>query len=219
MIKLIIFDWDDVFTLGSKEGYFACYHKALEKVGVELDPAEERKRILAKWGQSHRDELKELLKEHPELVDKACEAYEENLFGDTFVNELHVLDGIPELLQRLAEKYTLCVVTGQHHKIFWEHVVPKFNIPDVFAKVVSAYQVPREHQKPDPYTLNQMMKEYGATPDETIMVGDAESDVQMARNAGIKPVVVLTGHLSEEEARALGVKDLLKDITAIESIL
>ena len=59
-IKLIIFDWDDVFTLGSKEGYYACYHQALEGVGVQLKPEKERKRILTKWGQSHREELKEL---------------------------------------------------------------------------------------------------------------------------------------------------------------
>jgi hypothetical protein len=64
MIKLIIFDWDDVFTLGSKEGYFACYHKAINDVGVFLSPEEEHKRILAKWSKSFREELKELLKEH-----------------------------------------------------------------------------------------------------------------------------------------------------------
>ena len=67
MIKLIIFDWDDVFTLGSKEGYFACYHKAINGVGVHLSPEEEHKRILAKWSRTFREELKELLKEHPEI--------------------------------------------------------------------------------------------------------------------------------------------------------
>lgn len=41
MIKLIIFDWDDVFTQGSIKGYYACYHAALEAVGVRLDGAEE----------------------------------------------------------------------------------------------------------------------------------------------------------------------------------
>lgn len=62
MIKLIIFDWYDVFTLGSKEGYFKCYHEALAEVGVYLKPEEEKKRIFAKLGKHHKEELKELLK-------------------------------------------------------------------------------------------------------------------------------------------------------------
>jgi len=38
MIKSIIFDWDDVITLGSKVGYFKCYHQAAVGVCVELSP-------------------------------------------------------------------------------------------------------------------------------------------------------------------------------------
>ncbi|MCK4775210.1 MAG: HAD family hydrolase [Candidatus Krumholzibacteria bacterium] len=219
MIKLIVFDWDDVFTIGSKEGYFACYHNALLAVGVELTPEEEEHRIVAKWGQSHREELKELLKEHPERVDEACEQYEKELFGNTFVDALHVLDGVQELLERLGKKYTLTVVTGQHHDIFWKHVTPKFNIPKVFSKVVSAYQLPKEHQKPDPYPIRQMMEEYDVTAEETIMVGDSISDVQMAKNAGILPVVVLTGYLNREKAEALGVQHIIKDVREIEEVL
>lgn len=38
MIKLIIFDWDDVFTLGSKEGYVYWLHETLVKLNIHLDP-------------------------------------------------------------------------------------------------------------------------------------------------------------------------------------
>ena len=36
MLKLIAFDWDDVFTLGSTKGYLQCYHETLIEIGVEL---------------------------------------------------------------------------------------------------------------------------------------------------------------------------------------
>ena len=36
-IKLIVFDWDDVFTLGSSEGYYSSYQKAVESVGINPD--------------------------------------------------------------------------------------------------------------------------------------------------------------------------------------
>lgn len=54
---------------------------------------------------------------------------------------------------------------------------------------------------------------------ETIMVGDARNDVMLARNAGILPVVVLTGHLSRFEAEELAVKDIIEDVTHLERVL
>lgn len=39
-------------------------------------------------------------------------------------------------------------------------------------------------KKPDPMGLRQLMEEAGAEPDETLMIGDSQVDVQTARNAG-----------------------------------
>ena len=220
MIKLIIFDWDDVFTLGSKEGYFACYHMTLEKLGVCLDPKEEKKRILAKWSQSYREELRELLKENPSLLDEACEIYRKKLFGGTFINALKVLDGTVELLEKLKEKYILCLATGAHPKILKEQVMPKFNIPNVFSQIITSTDIKDiERQKPNSFMLEQIMKKQKARPQETVFVGDARTDVLMARNAGVTPIVVLTGHLSKKEAEELKVDYIIADVTHLEEVL
>src|SRR5579863_10466132 len=39
-------------------------------------------------------------------------------------------------------------------------------------------------KKPDPLGLRTLMEETGATPDETVMIGDSQVDVETARNAG-----------------------------------
>src|SRR5580692_1844764 len=39
-------------------------------------------------------------------------------------------------------------------------------------------------KKPDPLGLRSLMEETGATPEETVMIGDSKVDVQTARNAG-----------------------------------
>jgi phosphoglycolate phosphatase len=39
-------------------------------------------------------------------------------------------------------------------------------------------------KKPDPLGLRSLMKETGATPEETVMIGDSSVDVETARNAG-----------------------------------
>jgi len=39
-------------------------------------------------------------------------------------------------------------------------------------------------KKPDPFGLRSLMEETGARPEETVMIGDSQVDVQTARNAG-----------------------------------
>lgn len=220
MVKLIVFDWDDVFTLGSKEGYIACLHKTLEKLNVHIDPAEEYRRILLAWGKPHREELRLLLQEKPELLDKACEIYEELFFSGTFVSQLSYVDGANELLETLHTKYTLAVATGAHPKILKEQVFPKFHVPNVFAQIVSSYEIDDpEKTKPHPHMLEKIMKAQGCRPEETVMVGDAASDVQMARAANVEPIVVLTGHLSRDQAEELNICYIIKDVTHLEAVL
>jgi HAD superfamily hydrolase (TIGR01509 family) len=219
-IKLIIFDWDEVFTLGSIKGYFACYHEALLGVGVHLSAQEEERRIVTKWGRSHREELGALLEERPELVDEACKIYEQHLFGETFVDCLSIVPGSIELLQRLHRKYVLAVATGAHPTILREHVIPKFGIPDVFSQIITAYDIDDpEKTKPHPHIAQLMMETQKCSPEETIIVGDAKSDVLMAQAANVTPVVVLSGHLKRKDAEALGVRYIIPDVTHLESVL
>lgn len=220
MIKLIIFDWDDVITLGSKEGYFKCYHETMAELGVFLDPEEERKRILAKWGKSQLEELRELLKERPELVGKAHEIYERKLFGNTFVDELRINSGTVDLLKKLSSSYKLCVATAVNPKLLNEVVTPKFNIPQVFSQIVFSCEISDpEKQKPHPYMLKEIMRTQKIKPEETILVGDSKAEVIMARNASVLPVVVLTGHLSKEEAEELKAEFIIEDVTSLPSVL
>ena len=220
MIKLIIFDWDDVFTKDSKKGYYKCYHVALQGVGVSLTPEKEDLRIKAKWGAGHRTQLEYLLKEHPQLVDRAVEIYQENYFGDTFVDCLTLIPGARELLLRLADKYILTVATGSHPKIIKERLFTKFNIPDVFAQVLTIYDIDDiAHAKPHPYMAQKILETQKVKPEEAVLVGDAASDMQMGWNAGVEPIAVLTGHLNREQAVELGVKHIIEDVTQLETAL
>lgn len=222
MIKLIMFDWDDVIILGSKKGYYNCYRETLKELGVVLDEKEMDIRIKRKWGQPFREELRELLQENLSLLDKACDIfYNAKFHGDAFVKELEEVKGVNELLIRLSKKYKLAVATGNQREMIEEKMIPRFAVPPVFCQIVTSHDanIPKEKTKPDPYMINMILNEQGIKSSEAIYVGDAGNDVEMARNAGVEPVVVLTGHLSQEEAEALRVKHILSDVTKIEEIL
>ncbi len=220
MIKLIIFDWDDVFTQNSIKGFYKCYHEALEGVGVHFSAEEEDWLIKEKWGAGHVAQLQHILSRHPELVNKAVEIYQENYFGDTFVDCLSIIPGAQEFLTEIAERYKLAIATGAHPKIIRDRLIPHFNIPDVFAEIITIYDIDDiAHAKPHPYILNKIMSSVGTGPDETVMVGDAASDMHMAWNAGVEPIAVLTGHLDRSKAERLGVKHIVENVTLLEAEL
>ncbi len=220
MIKLIIFDWDDVFTLGSKEGYYACYDKALEGVGVSLPQDKKDQLIKDKWGSGEQVQLEHILKGHPGLVEKAVEIYRQNLFGNTYSDCLTIVPGTQQFLRDIAKRYTLALATGAHPDILKNRVFPKFQIPDVFAKIFTIYDLDdMAKAKPHPHIPKSIMKDLDMQPIETVLVGDAESDMRMAWNAEIVPIAVLTGHLSRQEAEKLGVKHIIDDVTKLESEL
>src|SRR5579863_3555030 len=53
---------------------------------------------------------------------------------------------------------------------------------DYFLQIYGGDSFPAK--KPDPLGLRTLMEETGATPDETVMIGDSQVDVETARNAG-----------------------------------
>lgn len=219
MKKLLIFDWDDVVTLGSKEGYYACYRETLNELGIVFPEDELHRRIQKRWGQPFHEELKELLLEKPELIDNADKIFEQKFWGDIFVRELYEVNGANELLTYLHSKYTLAVATGNHPDMLRNKIFPQFKIPNVFAQIITSYDVPPEKTKPHPFMLEQIMKTQNVTPSETLYIGDAENDARMAQSAGVEPVTVLTGHLNKQQAEQLGVKLIFPDITYLKKIL
>lgn len=220
MIKLIVFDWDDVLIRGAIEGYFKCYHEAIIGVGVYLDKKEEHRRILIKWSKHHTEELEELLKEYPELINKASKIYVKHLFGDTFVNSLAEIKGVNDVLLRLKNKYILTVASGAHPRIIKEKVIPAFKIPNVFSEIITSYDIKdAQKRKPHPYVIQKMMKDQKVKPEETIYVGDAKSDMVMARAAGVTPVAVLSGQMSLKDTRILNIQYVIPDVTYIEKLV
>jgi len=57
-----------------------------------------------------------------------------------------------------------------------------------------------ETKKPDPLGAQQILTEFNAAPREAAMVGDSEVDVQTARNAGMRSVIVNFGFGTHDRA-------------------
>ncbi len=220
MIKLIIFDFDGVIITGSNDGYFACYHKALESVGVVLPFDEERKRILDHWGKGHRQQLVYLLEEHPELVNDAVKAYEQYYHDtDLFFSKIRLIDGAKKTLDSLVKSYMLALATGMM-RVSLDHFLKEFRVTEYFKYVMSIDDIPDlKDRKPSSYMIDEIRKQAKVSHEETICVGDSENDIVMAHNAYVTPVAVLSGNMNKQDAETVGVKYIIENVTKLEKLL
>ncbi|MGD8416699.1 MAG: D-glycero-beta-D-manno-heptose 1,7-bisphosphate 7-phosphatase [Pseudomonadales bacterium] len=75
-------------------------------------------------------------------------------------------------------------------------------------------------RKPAPGMLRSLMAELGEPPGETVMVGDSRRDLEAARAAGCRAVLVRTGNgtITEADAAGLAVEAVYDDLRAFAEV-
>ena len=73
--------------------------------------------------------------------------------------------------------------------------------------------------KPDPTMLRRLMEDAGASPEETVVVGDMEVDFEFARAAGCRVVLIPGGSRTREELSALAPDAFLESISELPAWL
>lgn len=223
--NLIIFDWDGTIANGAIDAYHDCYHEAAKGVGVKLSFEEERGIIDGMLGATDINILKKLIGENGEKLAKAKELYDEH-YRRNFVRAVEAVPGSPEMLEKLAGKYTLALATGVNPESLRDEIMPKFGIkPEWFKAIITTYDsdgsVPADGAQTGPklHFAETILQETGMSPSQAIVVGDSEIDVNMAREASIEPIVVLTGLLIKSRALQMGIRHIISDVTELIPVL
>jgi phosphoglycolate phosphatase-like HAD superfamily hydrolase len=214
-LKHIVFDCDGVLWDGTNEGYFRCYHSAALEAGINLDFEVARERILKNWGQSAQLEIQGMLPDHPDLVPEVVRIYRRLVRSDLFLNAASLIPGVEPTLRELARNYGLSAISGMNADNL-EKLFARFQLRPLFQHVLSAAETNDPlKQKCTGYHLGQLLQSEQLAPDEVVCVGDALPDVQMARRQQVPIVVVLTGHLTEAEARNLSVREIFPSVASL----
>jgi phosphoglycolate phosphatase len=100
-------------------------------------------------------------------------AYEGVLDALKALHELHEAPGGPQR--------TMAVLTNKPVRPA-RGICEGLGLADYFLHIYGGDSFPLK--KPDPLGLRSLMEETGATPEETVMIGDSKVDVETARNAG-----------------------------------
>ena len=103
--------------------------------------------------------------------------------------------GIPEALQQASERLTaarrqMAVLTNKPVRASRD-ILAGLGLSQYFFQTYGGNSF--ETKKPDPLGAQTLMREAGAEPEETVMVGDSEVDVLTARNGNLWSVGVTYG--------------------------
>ena len=88
---------------------------------------------------------------------------------------------------------------------------------DLFDDIISAD--PDHPAKPDPYLMNAFLSRHSLLAEQTVMVGDTETDIAFAKNSGVHSVGV--GRLAGNREHLLlsGAEITMPDISGIPELL
>ncbi|MDF1528264.1 MAG: HAD-IA family hydrolase [Sedimenticola sp.] len=210
--KLLVFDWDGTL-MDSEARIVSCVKGAARDMAIDA-PADEQIRNIIGLG------LKEALEMLFPGSDNAFKEQFIDHYRHYFLNE----DSTPSLLfpnsltvlNRLAEQdYLLAVATGKGRPGL-NKVLEETGLKLLFHSTRCADET---FSKPHPEMLLQIMDELGVEPDNTLMIGDTEYDLQMAINAKTHSLAVSYGVHEVERLNQFNPLGCLDDIAELNGWL
>ena len=128
-------------------------------------------------------------------------------------HDISLFDGVlPMLADLKGRHHWLTVATGKSRRGL-DDVLASRQLHGIFDGSRTADETAG---KPDPRMLHELMREFGADPERTLMIGDTTHDLQMARNAGVASVGVSYGAHEPHDFGALGPRYIAHSVADLD---
>lgn len=145
-----------------------------------------------------------------EYFDTLLIHYERNL-----ANKTRLYPGVREVLDDL-KGHPMAVVTNKPSQ-FTRPVLEAFDLDSYFLFMAGGDRYDRK--KPDPYPLLQALQSLECSPEEAVMIGDGDTDIEAGKTAGTTTVAVLYGNRSPEVLTALNPDYTIEKFTELPAII
>lgn len=176
-IQHIIFDWDGTLAM-TLHLWLTGFRDSLQKQDHTFPDS-----IIAE----------EFFHEHELIKDKYTSLDFEKLYDDTrdhVFRHMHDLELYPGALQTLqtlkGSGYTLSLVSSSVRTLL-EKGLELHNCAQYFESIISGDDVTK--RKPDPMAFLQTLERTGTLPEETVIIGDARTDIVAGKAAKTKTIL------------------------------
>lgn len=201
MLKLLIFDLDGTLADTSKDITDAVNY-ALKPFGVKPLSVSE---IKARVGSGITKLIESLIPPHPPIPpslmgDNREVAKEEAVKRFLKYYSIHLLDytnTYPQVKETLSkiEAYKKAVISNKR-EVLSKKVLEGLGLLKFFDVVLGSDSVPE--RKPSPVPIFELLKRFGVSKDEAVIIGDSNYDIEAGRAAGIKTIAVTYGYRDRE---------------------
>jgi phosphoglycolate phosphatase len=214
-LKLVIFDCDGTLV-DSQHMICAAMQQAYEANNLSVPP---RDQLLSIVGLSLPDAFRRLAvhtangADHP--VDALVTCYKEAFAAlrqsDDHLEPLY--PGAREVIDALAARADtlLGIATGKSQRGV-RAVLGRHGLAERFATIQTSDDAP---SKPHPGMVLAAMREIGAAPRDTVVVGDTVFDLEMARAAGARAIGVAWGYHPVSALRAAGADAMIESFAEL----
>lgn len=178
----------DGTLVDSNDAHAEAWVLALDEHGVHV--AFEAVRPLIGMG---GEKIVEALAGHsPESpASEAIQDRRKAIFRDRFLPDVRPFPGVRELLERMRQEGLAIVVATSAGEEEVGPLLEKAKVADLIDRTTSSDDA--ERSKPDPDIVAAAIRRAGVAPADAVMLGDTPYDVDAAKRAGARIVVVRTG--------------------------
>jgi len=208
-IKLIIFDLDGTLVNSSIDITNALNY-AVEPYGLEKLTVE---RTISLVGEGVTRLIEKLLGERwadlrGVVLERFLEYYSQHLTDFTVP-----YPGVPETLRMLGN-YRMAVISNKRSDLS-RRLLENLGLAGFFEIIWGSDSAPEK--KPSPVPVLEMLKKVSCRPDEAVIVGDSNYDIEAGKAAGVRTVAVSYGY---RDVKLLQAADFSRDsITDLPSKL
>lgn len=210
--RLIVFDWDGTL-MDSEARIVTCLRAAIRETGLPGHDDEALRNII---GLGLREALQSLYPDEDESAWDALVRHYRHHFLEVDATPSPLFDGAEALLQKLqAQGHWLAVATGKGRPGL-DKVLQETGLHRYFDATRCADEA---RSKPHPQMLLDIMDRLGVEPEQALMIGDTEYDIEMAHNAGVAAVAVSYGVHTPDRLAAARPLDCVHSLAELETWL
>lgn len=198
MIKLVVFDWNGTLLADTRACYDADRFAIMKMGGRPLTLSHFRRLWFPNNDYLIRSGVKrKYIEDNPDLWGKLFHPFYEKR-----VKRARTRAGVRDLLSYLRKAGIESIILSNHVKERIDEQIIRLGIRDCFSAVLASDHFNNPDDRiPKIERLREYMKKEGIPPAEVLIIGDSPEEPRIARELGMKSMVISDGFCSRDRLR------------------
>ena len=127
------------------------------------------------------------------------------------LKEIRPFPNVMETLNHFKNKIN--IIVSNKRDLFIDLILENLKMKSIFSEVIGEDSIIAH--KPDPQTINMLLKKYNIAPQKALFVGDMTLDIETGKNAGIHTCGVSYGFHGKEKLKKVKPDFLINDLSEL----